>query len=243
MRRSSRLPLEQLAPYLREPPEYPAPLSWHEVFGNDHAVEIEVGFGKGLFLVTAAQACPDVNFLGIEIVRKYQLFTATRMAKRGLANVRLVKADARAFLRDYVGDGSVRAVHVYFPDPWWKKRHLKRRVFTAEFARQCERVLRPHGLLYVATDVDEYFQVMTELLAQQTQLKPLPAPELKQPEHDLDYLTNFDRKARKGGEAGLPRGVPTGVMRRRAEKNLTPRPPSLKRKGENGSYLFRPWAG
>lgn len=201
MRRSNRLPLDQLAPYLLETPQDPAPLNWRSVFGNDHPVEIEVGFGKGLFLVTAAQACPDVNFLGVEIIRKYQLFTATRMAKRRLANVRLARADARLFLRDYVGEATVRAVHVYFPDPWWKKRHQKRRVFTPEFARQCERVLRPHGMLYLATDVEEYFQVMTELVAQETRLRPLPAPELTQPEHDLDYLTNFERKARKRGES------------------------------------------
>ena len=200
MRRSSRLPLERLVPYLLEPPDPPAPLDWRAVFGNDNPVEIEVGFGKGLFLVGAAQACPAVNFLGVEIVRKYQLFTATRMAKRGLTNVRLVKADARLFLRDCVADASVQAVHVYFPDPWWKKRHWKRRVFTAEFARQCARVLRTQGRLYAATDVDEYFGVITELLGQQAGLTPLPVPDLKQPEHDLDYLTNFDRKARKQGK-------------------------------------------
>src|SRR5205085_8759397 len=157
-------------------------------FGNDNPVEIEVGFGKGLFLVTAAQACPTVNFLGIEVVRKYQLFTATRVAKRNLTNVRLAKADARTFLRDCVTPASVQAVHVYFPDPWWKKRHFKRRVFTAEFAAQCARVLVPGGRLYVVTDVAEYFQVIGELLAGHTRLRPLPSPELEEPKDDLDYL-------------------------------------------------------
>src|SRR5262249_53239841 len=93
LRRDRRLPLEELAPYLLEVPGAPAPLDWQAVFGNAGPVEIEVGFGKGLFLVTAAQACLGVNFVGIEIARKYQLFTATRLAKRGLRNVRLVKAD------------------------------------------------------------------------------------------------------------------------------------------------------
>ena len=80
VRQAGRLPLEQLTPYLLEVPEPPAPLDWRAVFGNEHPVEVEIGFGKGLFLVTAAQACPGVNFLGIEVVRKYQLFTATRVA-------------------------------------------------------------------------------------------------------------------------------------------------------------------
>jgi tRNA (guanine-N7-)-methyltransferase len=175
------------------------PLDWRSVFGNDRPVEIEVGFGKGLFLLAAGQARPDVNFLGIEVLRKYQLFTATRLVKRGLANVRLACADARLFLRDHVAAGSVQAVHVYFPDPWWKSRHRKRRVFTPEFAEQCERVLGPGGRLYVATDVEEYYREMLALLASRPVLRQLPPPEPRQPEHDFDYLTNFERKYRKEG--------------------------------------------
>src|SRR5437868_6164023 len=123
MRRLNRLPLEELAPCLFTPPPEAAFLSWQQTFGNDHPVEIEVGFGKGLFLLTEAQKRPDVNFFGIEIERKYQLYAATRMVKRGLANVRLACGDARRFLHDFVPHRSVQAVHVYFPDPWWKKRH------------------------------------------------------------------------------------------------------------------------
>lgn len=201
MRRARRLSPEELAPYLLEVPveEPPRVLDGRDVFGNEHPVEVEVGFGKGLFLLTASQACPAVNFLGIEIVRKYQLYAATRLAKRGLTNVRLVKADAHLFLRDHVAGQSLQAIHVYFPDPWWKKRHLKRRLFTPAFVVQCERVLRVGGRFNVVTDVADYFQVMTELLAQHTRLRPLPPPDPRQPEHDLDYLTNYERKFRKEG--------------------------------------------
>lgn len=206
MRRPRRLPLEALAPYLLDvpvpAPDSPAPpLDWHVIFGNRNPVEVEVGFGKGLFLLTAAQARPDVNFLGIEILRKYQLYAATRLAKRGLSNVRLVKEDARLLLRDRFASASVQAVHVYFPDPWWKKRHWKRRVFTPEFAAECARILQVGGRLHLATDVPEYFQVIVDLLAAQPALRPLPPPVPKQPEHDLDYLTNFERKFRKEGRA------------------------------------------
>ena len=209
MRRAKRLPLEELAPYLLAPPESPSHLNWLQVFGNDQPVELEVGFGKGLFLLNACQACPDVNFLGIEILRKYQLYAATRFAKRGLKNVRLVKADAREFLRDYVLDESFQAIHVYFPDPWWKKRHLKRRLFTPDFAVQCERTLRKDGRLYLVTDVGDYFAVVTELLEKHTPLRRLRpgsdatrfATNPKEPTHDLDYLTNFERKFRKEGRA------------------------------------------
>ncbi len=196
MRRARRLPLEELSPYLLDVPEPPRPLDWGAVFGNSDPLEVEVGFGKGLFLLTAAQANPGVNYLGIEIARKYQLFTATRLAKRTLRNVRVAKADARIFLRDCVAEQSCRAIHVYFPDPWWKKRHLKRRVFTPEFARQCERILQPGGCLHVVTDVFEYFEVIQGSVAENTHLQMLPSTDAEAAE----WLTNFERKFRLQGK-------------------------------------------
>jgi tRNA (guanine-N7-)-methyltransferase len=192
VRARKRLPLEQLAPYLLEAPHTPeaAPLDLAHVFGNANPVELEVGFGKGLFLQSSAETHPDVNYLGIEILRKYQLWAATRLAKRGLHNVRLACADARAWLRRHVADGALRTVHVYFPDPWWKTRHRKRRLFTGEFVKECERCLRPGGQLHLATDVEDYFGVMTELIRSETRLRPVPVPEAEQP------LTNFERKYR-----------------------------------------------
>jgi tRNA (guanine-N7-)-methyltransferase len=205
VRRSTRLPLEALAPYVLDlgPPaagEPASPFDWRTIFGNDRPVEIEVGCGKGLFLLTAALARPDVNFLGIEIVRKYQLFTATRMAKRSLTNVRVCCADARVLLGERVPAASVQAVHVYFPDPWWKKRHHKRRVFTADFVASIERVLAPGGRLSAATDVESYFHVMADLVRARPGLSELPAPEPDAPANDLGYLTNFERKARLVGK-------------------------------------------
>jgi tRNA (guanine-N7-)-methyltransferase len=204
VRPRKRLPLDQLQPYLL--PDTPlgqtaGPIVWRELFGNDQPVEIEVGFGKGLFLVTAATACPQVNFFGVEIVRKYQLYTATRLALRQLTNVRVACADARLLLRDRVAPSSVQAVHVYFPDPWWKKRHHKRRVFTTEFAASAAGILRPGGRLHVVTDVEEYFGIMTGIVGALPEYRPLPPPEPNAPRHDLDYLTNFERKFRKQGKS------------------------------------------
>jgi tRNA (guanine-N7-)-methyltransferase len=206
MRKSPRLPPEALAPHVLETPASGpetarvGPVSWPALFGNDHPVEIEVGFGKGLFLVTAGQANPGTNYFGIEIVRKYQLFTATRLARRGLVNVRVTCADARSFLRERVAPGSVRAVHVYFPDPWWKKRHHKRRVFTPEFAAACERVLEPGGELLVTTDVEDYAAMVRATVAGHTRLVESESPAEHAPAHDMDYLTNFERKFRQQGK-------------------------------------------
>jgi tRNA (guanine-N7-)-methyltransferase len=213
VRRTPRLALETLAPYLLDTPikvsgTFSGPpkkvpdtfFDWAAVFGNDRPVELEVGFGKGLFLITSATDRPQTNFVGVEILRKYQLFTATRLAKRGLTNVRVACADARLFLRDCVPAASLQTVHVYFPDPWWKKRHHKRRVFTAEFARQCLQALPPGGELSAATDVQEYSAIMTGVMAALPAFRPGPPPELGTPAHDLDYLTNFERKFRKQGK-------------------------------------------
>jgi tRNA (guanine-N7-)-methyltransferase len=202
--RAHRLSLEQLDPYLLTPAEGGGVLCWPAVFGNDQPVELEIGFGKGLFLLNSAQLRPDVNFVGIEIARKYQLLTATRIAKRGLRNVRLARADAREFLRDFVAGEACRVVHVYFPDPWWKKRHLKRRVFTPAFAGECERILKRGGRLSIATDVEEYFAIITGFVAHSTKLRPLQAAAAvagPATAGDVDYLTNFERKFRIEGRS------------------------------------------
>ncbi len=209
MRRVKRFPLEQLAPYLLDPPHpypppsggregqgpaEPVPLAWSKVFGNERPVEVEVGFGKGLFLLTSALSRPEVNFLGIELERKYQLYTAARLAKRGLGNVRLIRADARLFVRDCVASSSVQALHIYFPDPWWKTRHRKRRLFTPEFVRECSRVLQSGGRLELATDVEEYFKVITHIV-EETASGVLVAAARQGGE----LGTNFERKAREMG--------------------------------------------
>jgi tRNA (guanine-N7-)-methyltransferase len=93
----------------------------------------------------------------------------------------------------------VQAVHVYFPDPWWKKRHHKRRVWTPEFAADCLRVLRPGGKLHVATDVPDYFAHVRALLDGRAGLQRLWAEEQTGPPRADEILTNFERKARQKG--------------------------------------------
>jgi tRNA (guanine-N7-)-methyltransferase len=175
------------------------PLSWPDVFGDDHPVEVEVGSGKGLFLANAATRNPSHNFVGVELAKKYARKAAERVAKLGLLNVRVLPGDAKLFLARFVGASSLAAVHVYFPDPWWKARHKKRRVFCESLVLDVERVLAPGGHLWVATDVEEYHGVIQQLVATHARFEPRPLQEPKTPEHDLDYLTNFERKYRLEG--------------------------------------------
>jgi tRNA (guanine-N7-)-methyltransferase len=182
-----------------EPSQCEAPVSWPSIFGNDRPVELEVGSGKGLFLVNAATANPGHNFLGIELARKYAHRAAERVARRNLGNVKVVPGDAKLFLARCVPSASLRAVHVYFPDPWWKTRHKKRRVFCESLVLDIERTLEPGGDLWLATDVEEYYGVIRELIASYPRFEEQPVPALRDPEHELDYLTNFERKYRLEG--------------------------------------------
>jgi tRNA (guanine-N7-)-methyltransferase len=169
------------------------------VFGNDHPVELEIGSGKGLFLANAASANPGHNFFGIEMAKKYARRAAERLAKRNLSNVRVLPGDARLFMSRYAPTGSLSAVHVYFPDPWWKTRHRKRRVFAEPLVIDIERTVLPGGDLRVVTDVEEYHGVIRALMTTHPRFQIQPEPEPRTPEHEHDYLTNFERKYRIEG--------------------------------------------
>lgn len=199
VRNSKRLPLETLAPWLYQLPEAEQPLDLHQLFGNAHPVELEVGFGKGAFLVEAAPLHPDRNYLGIEIDKGLALYVATRMAKRKLANIKVAHGDAGRLLSKHLPAGSLAAVHVYFPDPWWKKKHRKRRVFNEAFAEQAARVIKPGGYLHIATDVAEYFQVMMGIVAQRTEFVLEDAGREERAAEEAKPETNFEKKARKEG--------------------------------------------
>jgi tRNA (guanine-N7-)-methyltransferase len=135
------------------------PLDWAALFGNDNPVELEIGCGKGTFITQQASARPQRNFFGLEWANFYWRYTADRLRRNGCErNARVVRADAKFFLRDYVPDGSLAAVHIYFPDPWPKARHHKRRLITQEFLEQVVRVLAPGGRVQIVTDHADYWQ-------------------------------------------------------------------------------------
>lgn len=197
MSEHARTPRPDTSPFTITMPE--APVSWPDIFGNGHPVELEIGSGKGLFLLNAAAREPSRNFLGVEMAKKYAYKSAERIARAGLTNVKVLPGDARKFLHEFVPAESVTALHIYFPDPWWKTRHRKRRVFCEPFVIDVARALSAQGDFHFATDVQEYFGVMRELMSEHPEFLPQVEPEPKTPEHELDYLTNFERKYRIEG--------------------------------------------
>lgn len=209
-------PRVDLRPWFLTVGDLQHPIDWDTYFGNGNAVEIDVGCGRGLFLYNESLAHPERNYLGIEIDFKEGRRTAARLKKRDAANARVLGGDVRDAFRRLIRPQSVDVVHVYFPDPWWKPKHRKRRVFTTEFVDQVVEVLKPGGVLSSATDVAEYFEVIRGLMDHDPRFEALPALTEKPPEHDLDYLTSFERKARQRGETigrGRWRFVPTASRR------------------------------
>lgn len=193
-------PSLDLSRHLLTVEDLPRPWSGEELFGRAAALELEVGSGKGLFMVTAAEAHTQRDFLGIEVAGKYARFAAAKLAKRELSNAKMIHGDGLRVFSEFLPDESVAAVHVYFPDPWWKARHKRRRVMNEPFLRDVQRVLTPDGRLHFWTDVEEYFQTALEVIAQTTQLEgPMEVSETPA-EHDLDYRTHFERRTRKHGD-------------------------------------------
>ena len=171
-------------------------VDWFGVFGSDGPVEIDVGCGRGMYIIDAASARPETLFLGIEVVPKPFYVACERVARRAMPNVRLLRADAREFLADQTPPASVSVVHLQFPDPWPKKKHHKRRVMTPEFAASVARALRSDGALHIATDIADYFD---ELLLVVEGSGAFRLVEEGRYDAEGEIVTNFAAKYREQG--------------------------------------------
>ena len=142
-----------------------APLDFRAIFGNDRRVVVEIGFGMGETTAAIATAHPDVNFLGVEVHWPGVGALLRRIDAARLANVRVLREDAVDVFERMIAPASLAAIHVYFPDPWPKKRHHKRRLLKPAFARMLARALAPGGYLHVATDWQPYAEEILATLA------------------------------------------------------------------------------
>ncbi len=180
--------------------ENEAQVRWDRLFDNERPVEIEIGCGKGRFLINSAMAFPDINYIGIERALRYFRIMKERVVRRELANVRLLREDAVYFVERFIPDGAVSAYHVYFPDPWPKKRHRKRRLFNPRFLEEIVRTLAKGGTLDFATDYVEYYEEILALLEASDRLAGLEEIPERVRELGSD-LTNFETKYTAEGRA------------------------------------------
>jgi tRNA (guanine-N7-)-methyltransferase len=139
--------------------------SLFEAEGGPAALVVEIGFGRGEFLMGLARAEPDVAFLGVEYSFKRVLKMARRLAASEIRNVRLLEARGEDAVRELLAPGSVRTFWINFPDPWPKKRHHRRRLLQADLVRELALRLAPGGELHVATDHEEYAARIDAVLA------------------------------------------------------------------------------
>ncbi len=184
----------------RVPYDSLAGLSFEELsmklFGRVAPLELEIGSGKGLFISTTAEANPDRNYLGVELAYRYALMSASRLAKKDASNGVMMAADGAKVLRELIPLESLSDAHIYFPDPWWKKAHRKRRIVRPDVVQMIEARLRHGGIFHFWTDVKEYFDSGVEIIKRSTNLiGPFPIPERPARDH-MDFLSHFERRTR-----------------------------------------------
>ena len=154
--------------------EYSAsPLDFASVFGRKAPVVLEIGCGMGETTAAIAAAHPEVNFLGCEVFAAGVGALAKRLAEQSLTNVRIIRHDAVEVVRDMIPDSSLAGVHIYFPDPWRKARHHKRRLVAQPFIGMLVNKISLGGYIHCATDWENYAEQMVKVLSGEPKLKNL----------------------------------------------------------------------
>lgn len=170
-------------------------------FGNDHPLFLEIGFGNGENLVALAATRPECNFIGVEMHRPGVGHLLIQAAPLGLDNLRVLRQDAVEVLERAIPLGSLDGILLFFPDPWHKTRHRKRRLVQPEFVERCADALRPGGSLHLATDWEDYARQMMRLLSACPRLENGAGPGQFAPRPDFRPLTRFERRGQRLGHA------------------------------------------
>ncbi|HKR64231.1 MAG TPA: tRNA (guanosine(46)-N7)-methyltransferase TrmB [Thermoanaerobaculia bacterium] len=165
-----------------------------KLFGNAHPVVLEIGSGKGRFLISTATEHPELNLLGVEKSLHYHRVIRDRVAKRGLTNVRLINHDAYLVLKDMIPTASLHEIHIYFPDPWPRKREQKRRIIRPDALEEMKRTLVDGGMGIYVTDHRDYFEAAAPLVEQ-----AFAKTERRVPGADDPPRTNYEAKYREEG--------------------------------------------
>ncbi len=204
VRRAGRITAAQRRALIELWPRYgiepgETPLDFAALFQKSAPLIVEIGFGNGEALAAMAAAHPENNYLGIEVHRPGIGGLLLKLESGALTNVRLLEGDAKEVLALRVPPGSVQAVHVFFPDPWPKKRHHKRRLVQTDFIELIRRALTAGGYFHLATDWQEYAEHMLALLSQTPSFENTAGAGCYAPRPEYRPLTKFERRGQRLG--------------------------------------------
>lgn len=174
-------------------------LDYEALFSRNAPVILEIGFGNGETLAQMAQAMPEYNFIGVEVHTPGVGHLLHLLQREQLSNVRVMNTDAVEILKQRIAPHSLARVQIFFPDPWHKKRHHKRRIVQSEFMDLVVSRLSPQGMIHLATDWEPYAQHMAEILDANTQLRRVQpdSPFIERPKHRP--LTKFEQRGQRLG--------------------------------------------
>lgn len=176
------------------------PIDFSALFGNDNPVFLEIGFGNGESLASMAQEHPEHNYLGIEVHGPGVGHLLIRIESLGLENIRILRHDAIEVLKHCITTNSLQGLFLFFPDPWHKKRHHKRRILNPDFVTELGRVIRPGGFFHAATDWEDYaLQMMAVLSAADTLFENSAGAGQYTPRPDYRPLTKFEQRGHRLG--------------------------------------------
>lgn len=172
-------------------------IDFKQLFGNDNPVWLDIGFGNGESIIHAAQKYPEINFLGIEVHLPGVGHLLMNIGELGLKNVRIIRNDAVDMLNLFIEDESLSAIHIYFPDPWHKKRHHKRRIMNQAFLDLIQHKLKPGGRLHYASDWEPYAIEVKELFANNDWLNNQQTDNGFAPRPEWRPVTKFERRGQR----------------------------------------------
>ena len=178
---------------------HPEPLEIPALFGNANPVYLEIGFGNGESLAAMARDNPQRNYIGIEVHRPGVGHLLMKLEEYACSNVRVCRHDAIEVLRDMIPNGALAGVYLFFPDPWHKKRHHKRRIVQAGFLQLLASKIRPGGFLHAATDWKNYAEHMLEELNASPYFRNTANGGDFVPRPDYRPLTKFEQRGLRLG--------------------------------------------
>ena len=172
---------------------------WAKIFGNDNPIVLEIGCGMGETTAKIAAQNPHINYIGVEVFTSGVGALLKRITEYGLSNLRVMQHDAVEIIRDMIPHGTLDGIHIYFPDPWHKARHHKRRLIQSPFVHELALRLKPDAYIHCATDWENYAEQMLEVLSTEALLHNTSPSQTYIPRPEYRPLTKYENRGNRLG--------------------------------------------